>query len=674
LYKPPHGKAPPPPKPLPGVPATKSAAPNGEPGDNPPAPPENAPPENANIRGKWIEEHKVYKCGFRNILNTPPLENTVHNVVNHVTKTCYQVSRLLQLHIQRIIENNLEFPDINPTWIRRLFRLVQDIFPARDEDDYVPDDLITTYNTLFRSVIGSYAINNAQASSQVTSYIVQNYVVNINTHINTHYESMNKLWVKQSLMHRGLPETQSRRLSIEIWDYCIGQHDGNEDDADEMEAFKQEWQRYINPITQNNTTVQAKLQRMYSLNILFTAWQCKVYTLVPIYTHDAKYIRIDTRALYELLGSTQGTGLSLVQFSARREEFFRIHFNLPSRLFNRDTRTPCFNYMLDTDGVGASVHIFRWKWIIIRPNETSTERENRLAEAREERFTRLFQNIQGRAGEHDLHWVGVDPGRKNVVTASKLDDDNEHWSFKLSSAEYHHRIKANERKEKKDTQLRKAGVSEWLLESPTMKTHSAAATLSCIQRTFASNHLHQIFNINSTRKTKHMRWKVYMHRLKTIDQTCKSMLGDDPSNTIIAYGGGKFNPSSPGYKPSPTRSSYFANRLKKVHNATVLNIWEFNTSQICSKCHAPVKLCGVATQQDPFMTPANIVQTHHFVRRCTNNLCRIIWNRDVNAARNMAFLGIHLVYQVDRPDPFNASVPYPPSVQDNDVLQAAAPA
>jgi hypothetical protein len=48
------------------------------------------------------------------------------------------------------------------------------------------------------------------------------------------------------------------------------------------------------------------------------------------------------------------------------------------------------------------------------------------------------------------------------------------------------------------------------------------------------------------------------------------MLGDDRSNAIIAYGGGKFNPSSPGYKPSPTRSSYFANRLKKVHNATVL--------------------------------------------------------------------------------------------------------
>ena len=173
--------------------------------------------------------------------------------------------------------------------------------------------------------------------------------------------------------------------------------------------------------------------------------------------------------------------------------------------------------MLDIDGVGANVHIFRWKWIIIRLNETRTERENRLAEASEECFKQLFQNIQGRAGEHDLHWVGVDPGRKNVVTAFKLDDDNEHCSFELSSTVSQIGIKANERKEKKDTQIRKAGVSEWLLKSPTMKTHSAAATLSCIQRTFASNHLHQIVNINSRRKTKHMRWKVYMHRLKAID-------------------------------------------------------------------------------------------------------------------------------------------------------------
>ncbi|KAJ2963408.1 hypothetical protein NQZ79_g1515 [Umbelopsis isabellina] len=85
----------------------------------------------------------------------------------------------------------------------------------------------------------------------------------------------NKLWVKQSLMRRGLPETHSRRLSLEIWDHCISQLDVNEDNADEVDAFEQEWQSYINPVTQSNTTVHAKLERMYNLNVLFTAWQCK---------------------------------------------------------------------------------------------------------------------------------------------------------------------------------------------------------------------------------------------------------------------------------------------------------------------------------------------------------------------------------------------------------------
>jgi hypothetical protein len=289
LYKPPHGKAPPPPlKLFPDVSATKSAMPGGEPGDEPPASPPDAQPDNDGIRGKWIEEHKVYKCGFRKILNTPPLENMVNNVVTHVTKACYQMSRLLQLHIQRIIEENLEFPNMNPTWIRRLFRLVQNTYPAREPNDYVPDDLLRTYNNLFRSAIGSYEINTAQIASQVITYITQSYATNLNSHITSHYESMNKLWVKQSLMRRGLPETQSRRISIEIWDYCASQDDDNEDNAGEIEAFRQEWQQYIIPISQSNTTVASKLQRMHRLNILFTAWQCKVYTLVPIYTHDAK--------------------------------------------------------------------------------------------------------------------------------------------------------------------------------------------------------------------------------------------------------------------------------------------------------------------------------------------------------------------------------------------------
>ncbi|KAJ2963508.1 hypothetical protein NQZ79_g1609 [Umbelopsis isabellina] len=39
---------------------------------------------------KWIEDHTIYKCDFRKILNTQPLENTVHIAVNQLTQTGYQ--------------------------------------------------------------------------------------------------------------------------------------------------------------------------------------------------------------------------------------------------------------------------------------------------------------------------------------------------------------------------------------------------------------------------------------------------------------------------------------------------------------------------------------------------------------------------------------------------------
>jgi hypothetical protein len=166
---------------------------------------------------------------------------------------------------------------------------------------------------------------------------------------------------------------------------------------------------------------------------------------------------------------------------------------------------------------GCKCSIFRWKWIIIRLNETSTERENRLAEAREERFTRLFQNVQGRAGEHDLHWVDVDPGRKNVVTAFKLDDDNEHWSFKLSSIEYHHGIKANERKEKK----RHTASEGWCFRVASRITHYENTFCCCYTQLYTkdfclksspSNLQHQVHKKNEAYEM-----EVYMHRLKIID-------------------------------------------------------------------------------------------------------------------------------------------------------------
>ncbi|KAJ2794023.1 hypothetical protein H4S07_006875 [Coemansia furcata] len=71
----------------------------------------------------------------------------------------------------------------------------------------------------------------------------------------------------------------------------------------------------------------------------------------------------------------------------------------------------------------------------------------------------------------------------------------------------------------------------------------------------------------------------------------------------------------------------------------------------------PVKLCDVGGNCDPFRCkgrPSN----KHFVRRCTK--CGIMWNRDYNAARNIAYLGMLKCLSLPRPWFFSKHLEDPP--------------
>ena len=61
---------------------------------------------------------------------------------------------------------------------------------------------------------------------------------------------------------------------------------------------------------------------------------------------------------------------------------------------------------------------------------------------------------------------------------------------------------------------------------------------------------------------------------------------------------------------------------------------EFNTSQVCSKC----------LKEERVQKPEKMlcIAKPHFVRKCQT--CQTMWNRDVNAARNM----IDIVKEIER--------------------------
>ena len=411
-------------------------------------------------------------------------------------------------------------------------------------------------------------------------------------------------------------------------------------------------------IREHNTSTETRVQAMYLMNEMFTRFSTKVYCLVPLYQWQAKYIPIDTTILYDLLGQFRGTGMNMDAFREHQVEFWQTHFHLPPSLFNHPVENrKQFRYYITTDGVGASVLTGRWRWVV-RREETPTQKKLRNAQERQAALDRCFTRIRERSENEDFDWIGVDPGRKYVVTAASLD---ERWTYKINSCQYHHDIKSTKRRLHTQRVQARQGLSNWLEEMPTLKTHCSDATQAAMTHLFRDDNLSRQFDISLSRNARHYRWKVHIHRRKTLHKICQGILGGrDPRNTVIAFGNAMFGRTR-GYASCPSKSMVLYKMLRYQYRAYVLSVQEFNTSQVCSSCFTSIKLCNVGSTRDPFHDPlretSNAVSKHHFVRRCSNPACQTIWHRDVNAARNMAYLALHLVYQLDRPDEFAHRLP-----------------
>ncbi|CAM0140495.1 unnamed protein product [Umbelopsis sp. WA50703] len=256
--------------------------------------------------------------------------------------------------------------------------------------------------------------------------------------------------------------------------------------------------------------------------------------------------------------------------------------------------------------------------------------------------------------------LGIDPGRQRVINAAMLDDDSR-WQWHMTSKHYHNKIKAHQRRMYRRHMARHRGIEEWQLNIPTFKGHCAAAIMTALAYMFHGEFLSRALDISLQRSTKHKRWCVYIQKQKTLTQVCRELIGRrNPRNVVFAFGMGHFNASSPGYKPAPVNPRWVTNRLTKGLHAKVININEYNTSQLCSNCFASRKLCAVGSNRDPFPAQPGSIKKNHFVRRCT--VCRTIWNRDVNASRNMVYLALHKVYGVDPPVVFSSRLAEAPIV------------
>lgn len=436
-------------------------------------------------------------------------------------------------------------------------------------------------------------------NNQILSYLVKELIVNITNFMNNIYDNMSSRYIRWILELRGFTEKSIKE--------CI--HDIFNDPKNTLIEFVEIYEFY-------KTTYQRKIERMYFMNRIFVMTGKKTFTLCPNYSMRAKYITIDTDVLYSLVDSD----IDRSSFGLLQYEMWKQYFKIKPKYFKEKLR---FNCMIKTDGVGCTVILYKW----INTNY------------------KVDNDIKNLPKKPD--WIGIDPGRKDIFTSC----DESGNIVKLSNRQYYEKSKFWERTRKINKLIEHNGLNMLMKNMPTCKTDCSYNTLLLMTYLFNNkNKLNEYLEIQCTRYIRHNRWRCYIHKHKTLDDACKKILSGK-ENPVISYGDASFCHNTKGH-PSSLRGNHIYHRMKFVHHVNIFYTREFNTSQICSNCHAEQRLVGLCTKYDIVRPGTKRPSNTHFVRSCTN--CRMIWNRDVNASRNILYLGKK---ESERPELFCRKLP-----------------
>jgi hypothetical protein len=123
-----------------------------------------------------------------------------------------------------------------------------------------------------------------------------------------------------------------------------------------------------------------------------------------------------------------------------------------------------------------------------------------------------------------------------------------------------------------------------------------------------------------------MRWKVDIHKKRTLDAVGKTTIRDTPKGKLaIALGDSSWSTDLRGSIPEPRRK-WIGERLRRVHGVRVIDVSEYNTSQVCNACGEKSLKNAGGKKGKMRRLPIRFVNPYH-VRRCQPTLCYTVWNR-----------------------------------------------
>lgn len=355
----------------------------------------------------------------------------------------------------------------------------------------------------------------------------------------------------------------------------------------------------------------------YNLQKFNTHNGYKNFALVPLFKHGRMHVQYDNKALHELLRRLAFDipgRFNLLDVRELWRDFFQYE--------QLETRNKKFRYSIQTDGISVSFSMQHTSPEEKKSKKTKKSRKRKKDNddptsddpISDDSVVRYKQRLDN--GEY-TSFIGLDPGYRLMVGGVKDREDGTRAELiKIKSSDFRHCAEYGKRKQKLNRWTRQCEAEAASELSPNNYEEVEEYT----------RHRLEHFNIKQRTyeqaKIARLKLDKYIKTDQAINHIVDTLVArEERGTTLVVIGSTKTASNSPikGYIRAPQPK--LLRRLKTV--ADVMEIGEFRTTKLCSNCFEFTK----------------VMRSPHRHSICPNSKCRTVWNRDVNAGKNILQLG-----------------------------------
>ena len=635
---------------------------------------------------------QTVKIGLKTICRLECIKDWIFESVDVITRIGIEASRLVNLHVLRCLNQNIELPLMNQTFFYRTCVLVCSNSSPESIDDA---HLIDTYKNLYKPCMSSIpAIERSADHQRMMEALAQQMTTNSKVYLRTQFLKRHQQWCR-NIVHELVPidpnerltdekkERKKQRYALQKWlfEQTIIKNDLNVNLEEIYQRSKDNLLETNSAVCNESICMQlakavleccqkmgprpvtyAKL-RDPSVNNKYLKWMfyllqqieqhnCQVkeskkgkeqrtFSMQPIRGLDRCYVSVSSTALFEFLYRNRSK--EEVELAGISEEF--VDSENRQQAFEKFKADPlwfwnaCFDLRTAVRGVRSQFDLVIHSDGIAA--SIGTQKEGFRKEPEEPSGVLKMDDDSEKDAKipilekENYRVIAVDPGAKDVFTAVENIGLDKHSVKHYSTKKWREESGANKAAQKRArwTAKEEDQYSKWLLEMPSTKTSSLEKMLEHIR--YLSVQFMKCMQLNGARRVRRLRWSNYMKKQKALDKMCDDLLAgrEATKDTIVVFGSAKFAANGPIQK--------LRRKLQERENVVLVELDEFNTSKLCSQCAGEKKEKSEVEgplgpkQEDDAEHRSRI----HGVRVCNN--CRMTWNRDVNAALNMLYLFKH---------------------------------